>query len=169
MASAAISAFLYLRISSAMYFIGGGAHGDELVELAGPPVVVPCAPSPWRWPPLRRSCWAWCRRRSRRSPRRPRRNSYSPTGGRRSAGPCACSGRQVSAILRRTPERRSRQRRPRWAGGCSRRRRAAPRFGAAERRGAEDLAPPWWAHREWEGPLHRHVYIVHLRMSLTRA
>ncbi len=41
MASAAISAFLYLRIIGAMYFIGGGAHGDEPVELAGPPIAVP--------------------------------------------------------------------------------------------------------------------------------
>ena len=41
MLSAAISAFLYLRIIVAMYFVGGGEHGDEPVELAGPPVVIP--------------------------------------------------------------------------------------------------------------------------------
>lgn len=41
MVSATISAFLYLRIVGSMYFIGGGDHGDEPVELEGPPVWVP--------------------------------------------------------------------------------------------------------------------------------
>ena len=41
MLSTAISAFVYLRVIVAMYFAGGGEHGDEPVEFAGPPVVVP--------------------------------------------------------------------------------------------------------------------------------
>lgn len=41
MLSATISAFLYLRIIGSMYFVGGGEHGDEPVELDGPPVAVP--------------------------------------------------------------------------------------------------------------------------------
>lgn len=41
MVSAVVSAFLYLRIVVSMYFAGGGDHGDEPVELAGPSVGVP--------------------------------------------------------------------------------------------------------------------------------
>ncbi|MFN8050212.1 MAG: NADH-quinone oxidoreductase subunit N [Acidimicrobiales bacterium] len=41
MVSATISGFLYLRIIASMYFVGGGAHGDEPVDLDGPPVAVP--------------------------------------------------------------------------------------------------------------------------------
>ena len=43
MLTAVISAFIYLRIVVAMYFSGGGEHGDEPVELAGPAVRVPWA------------------------------------------------------------------------------------------------------------------------------
>ena len=41
MISATISGFLYLRIIATMYFIGGGEHGDEPVEFAGPKVLIP--------------------------------------------------------------------------------------------------------------------------------
>lgn len=41
MVSATISGFLYLRIIASMYFVGGGAHGDEPAEFAGPAVAVP--------------------------------------------------------------------------------------------------------------------------------
>ena len=41
MVSATISGFLYLRIISSMYFVGGGDHGDEPIELDGPRVHVP--------------------------------------------------------------------------------------------------------------------------------
>ena len=41
MVSATISGFLYLRIIASMYFIGGGDHGDEPIEMAGPAVAVP--------------------------------------------------------------------------------------------------------------------------------
>ena len=41
MVSATISGFLYLRIIASMYFIGGGEHGDEPLEFAGPAVAVP--------------------------------------------------------------------------------------------------------------------------------
>ncbi|HPB45335.1 MAG: NADH-quinone oxidoreductase subunit N [Microthrixaceae bacterium] len=41
MVSATISCFLYLRIVASMFFIGGGDHGDEPLELEGPPVRVP--------------------------------------------------------------------------------------------------------------------------------
>jgi len=41
MASATISGFLYLKIIASMYFLGGGEHGDEPAEFAGPAVAVP--------------------------------------------------------------------------------------------------------------------------------
>lgn len=41
MLSSAISVFLYLRIVATMFFVGGGDHGEEPIELEGPPVVIP--------------------------------------------------------------------------------------------------------------------------------